>query len=161
MRTFTLTALIAGASFISLAGCSHKSIRPEEPLASSVFPKTVHLPDLELAHFAFNSAVLTESGKVAISQDARALQQDPNLKVEAQGYCDDRGSVQYNQALGERRALAVKAYLVSLGISADRVATASFGKSHPLDPRDTEQAWALNRRASFVILNGGNSVALR
>ena len=109
---------------------------------------------IELAHFAFNSAILTETGKAALGQNARALKQDPSLKVEAQGYCDDRGSVQYNQALGERRALAVRAYLVSQGIAGDRIATASFGKSRPLDSRETEQAWALNRRASFVILNG-------
>lgn len=161
MRTFALTALIAGASFISLAGCSHKSIRPEEQVTSRPVPQQVHLPDLELAHFGFNSAILTETGKAAISQDARVLQQDPSLKVEAQGYCDDRGSVQYNQALGERRAFAVKAYLISLGVSGDRVATASFGKSHPLDPRDTEQAWALNRRASFVVLSDTHKVASR
>jgi peptidoglycan-associated lipoprotein len=117
--------------------------------------------NLEMTHFALNSSVLTAAGKAALKQDAAALKSDPHVKIQAQGYCDDRGSVQYNMALGERRAQAVKAYLETLGISSDRIATVSFGKSDPLDPRDNQQAWALNRRASFVVQSSTSNVALR
>jgi peptidoglycan-associated lipoprotein len=108
-------------------------------------------PDLAMTHFAFNSAVLTAYGKRVLSKDAEQLQQDATLKVQVQGFCDDRGSAQYNLRLGERRAEAVKTYLKTLGISGERITTVSFGKAQPLITQDNEKAWAQNRRASFVI----------
>jgi peptidoglycan-associated lipoprotein len=71
--------------------------------------------------------------------------------VTIEGHCDERGTAEYNLALGERRAVAVKTYLVSLGISPDRLRTVSYGKEFPFDPGHTEDAWFKNRRAQFVI----------
>ncbi len=68
-----------------------------------------------------------------------------------EGHCDERGTAEYNLALGERRAVAARAYLVSLGIAADRLRTVSYGKEFPFDPGHDERAWAKNRRAHFVI----------
>jgi outer membrane protein OmpA-like peptidoglycan-associated protein len=163
MKTTQLTSLIGlGVSLIAASGCAHKSVKSEPITAPSISDaSTTQNLDLAMTHFALNSSVLTAAGKTALKQDALALQSSPQVKIQAQGYCDDRGTVPYNMALGERRAHAVKAYLETLGITADRITTVSFGKSDPLDPRDNQQAWALNRRASFVVQSTSNKVALR
>lgn len=85
-------------------------------------------------------------------EDARYLLDHPELKVELQGNCDERGSSEYNLALGERRALAVKRFLVNLGVEPSRLVTVSFGEEKPLDPRHNERAWALNRRVDLVVI---------
>jgi peptidoglycan-associated lipoprotein len=82
---------------------------------------------------------------------ARALKQRPEVPVVIEGHCDERGTIEYNLALGEKRAKAVKDYLVSLGIDRSRLTTISYGKERPLDSRSNEFAWAQNRRAEFVI----------
>ena len=71
--------------------------------------------------------------------------------ITIEGHCDERGTAEYNLALGERRAVAARTYLVSLGIAADRIRTVSYGKEFPFDPAHTEEAWAKNRRAHFVV----------
>ncbi len=75
------------------------------------------------------------------------------VKIQIEGHCDERGTAEYNLALGERRANSAKKYLVSLGIPADRLSTISYGKEMPLDPGHNEEAWAKNRRAHFIILS--------
>ena len=75
----------------------------------------------------------------------------PTWQVTIEGHCDERGTAEYNLALGERRALAAKNYLVSLGIPADKVRTVSYGKEFPFDPGHDDAAWSKNRRAHFVI----------
>jgi peptidoglycan-associated lipoprotein len=163
MKPIRLTVFIAASvSLLAASGCAHKSVKSEPVTAPSISDaSTTQNLNLEMTHFALNSAVLTATGKAALKQDALALKDNPRMKIQAQGYCDDRGSTQYNMALGERRAQSVKAYLETLGISADRIATVSFGKSDPLDPKDNQQAWAINRRASFVVQSANNSLALR
>jgi peptidoglycan-associated lipoprotein len=79
------------------------------------------------------------------------LKQYPTAKVVIEGHCDERGSAEYNLALGQKRADAAMEYLVSLGIKADRLSTISYGKENPLDSRSTEEAWAKNRRAHFLL----------
>ena len=88
-----------------------------------------------------------------LKENAAFLKKNPNMKIQIEGHCDERGTVEYNLALGERRANSAKRYLVSLGISADRISTISFGKERPLDPGHTEEAWARNRRAHIVVLS--------
>jgi len=88
-----------------------------------------------------------------LKENAAFLKKNPNMKVQIEGHCDERGTVEYNLALGERRANSTKRYLVSLGISADRISTISFGKERPLDPGHNEEAWAKNRRAHIVVLS--------
>jgi peptidoglycan-associated lipoprotein len=86
-----------------------------------------------------------------LRENAALLKKYPNVKVQIEGHCDERGTIEYNLALGERRATSTKNYLVSLGISSDRISTITFGKEKPLDPGHHEEAWAKNRRAHTVI----------
>ena len=85
------------------------------------------------------------------SANAEVLKKYPTWVVTIEGHCDERGTAEYNLALGERRATVVKTYLTSLGISPDRVRTVSYGKEFPFNPGHTEDAWAQNRRGHFVI----------
>ena len=89
--------------------------------------------------------------QAALRQQAQYLQQFANVRATVEGHADERGTREYNLALGERRAIAVQAYLVSLGIPADRIRTVSYGKEFPFDPGHDEGAWSKNRRAHFVI----------
>jgi peptidoglycan-associated lipoprotein len=81
------------------------------------------------------------------------LKKYSNVKIQIEGHCDERGTVEYNLALGERRANSTKKYLTSLGISPDRISTISYGKERPADPGHNEEAWAKNRRAHTIILS--------
>jgi len=101
--------------------------------------------------FDFDSAVLLESGRPVLDRTAEWLRSYPTVTLLVEGHCDERGTVEYNLALGERRAMAAYNYLVSLGISASRLKTISYGKEFPLDPGHTEGAWARNRRAHFEV----------
>ena len=91
--------------------------------------------------------------QAALRQQAQYLQQYPNVRATVEGHCDERGTREYNLALGERRANAAKNYLVSLGVGADRVTTVSYGKERPVALGSNEQAWARNRRAVTIVLN--------
>jgi len=88
-----------------------------------------------------------------LRENAAFLKKNPKMKIQIEGHCDERGTVEYNLALGERRANSTKRYLVSLGITSDRISTISFGKERPLDPGHNEEAWAKNRRAHIVVLS--------
>jgi peptidoglycan-associated lipoprotein len=85
--------------------------------------------------------------------NAALLTRYPKMKIQIEGHCDERGTVEYNLALGERRANSTKKYLISLGITADRVSAISYGKERPLDPGHNEEAWTKNRRAHTIILS--------
>ena len=102
-------------------------------------------------HFEYDSAALTEQTRATLERHAVWLQTRRGLRVTIEGHCDQRGTVEYNLALGEQRARAAWDYLVSLGVAADRLRTVSYGKERPLDPGGTEQAYALNRRAHFSV----------
>ena len=91
--------------------------------------------------------------QAALRQQANYLSQYPNIRATIEGHCDERGTREYNIALGERRANAAKNYLVSLGVSPDRLSTVSYGKERPAAVGSTEQAWARNRRAVTIVLN--------
>ena len=90
------------------------------------------------------------SSTVTLAADARFLKQHPNMKFTVEGHCDERGSTEYNLALGDNRANSTKQALVSLGISGDRIRTISYGKEKPFCTESTEACWAQNRRAHFV-----------
>lgn len=102
-------------------------------------------------HFAYDSHLLNEEAKTLLEQKAAWLAQHPQIEFQIEGHCDERGTTVYNLVLGERRAHAVKQYLTALGINASRISTISYGEELPLDPGHTEDAWARNRRAHFVI----------
>jgi peptidoglycan-associated lipoprotein len=101
--------------------------------------------------FDFDSAVLLESARPILDRTAEWLRSYPTVTLLVEGHCDERGTVEYNLALGERRSMAAFNYLVSLGIPASRLKTISYGKEFPLDPGHTEEAWARNRRAHFEV----------
>jgi peptidoglycan-associated lipoprotein len=88
-----------------------------------------------------------------LRENAAFLKKNPKMKIQIEGHCDERGTVEYNLALGERRANSTKRYLISLGITSDRISTISFGKERSLDPGHNEEAWAKNRRAHIVVLS--------
>ena len=94
---------------------------------------------------------IDQAGQQALANNADLLKRYPTWQISIEGHCDERGTAEYNLALGERRAVAARNYLVSLGISADRVKTVSYGKEFPFDPGHTEDAWSKNRRAHFVV----------
>ena len=97
------------------------------------------------------AASSTPTARQTLDENAALLKRYPSWTVTIEGHCDERGTAEYNLALGERRAVAARAYLVSLGISADRLRTVSYGKEFPFDPGHDEAAFAKNRRAHFVI----------
>jgi len=103
------------------------------------------------AFFGLDSSELDDAGRAVVSANADIMKRYPTWVVTVEGHCDERGTAEYNLALGERRAVAVKAYLVSLGVSSDRLRTVSYGKEFPFDGAHSETAWSKNRRAHFVI----------
>jgi peptidoglycan-associated lipoprotein len=106
---------------------------------------------LKPAFFDYDSSDLTTAGQAALDENAALLKRNASWAVTIEGHCDERGTAEYNLALGERRAVTARTYLVSLGISADRLRTVSYGKEFPFDPGHDESAFAKNRRAHFVI----------
>jgi peptidoglycan-associated lipoprotein len=103
------------------------------------------------AFFGLDSEELDDTGRAVVASNAEIMKKYPTWVITVEGHCDERGTAEYNLALGERRAVAVKSYLIALGIPADRVRTVSYGKEFPFDTGHTETAWAQNRRAHFVI----------
>ena len=101
--------------------------------------------------FSVDSADLDEAGREVASANAEILKKNPRWIITIEGHCDERGTAEYNLALGDRRAIAVKTFLVSLGIPPDRVRTISYGKEFPFDPARTDEAFSRNRRGHFVI----------
>jgi peptidoglycan-associated lipoprotein len=113
---------------------------------------TAALPELQRIFFDFDQYVLTDEARQTLADNAAYLKANSGAEVKIEGHCDERGSDEYNLALGERRALAAKNYLVSLGISPDRLSIISYGEEMPLDPAHDEAAWAKNRRAEFKVV---------
>ena len=101
--------------------------------------------------FEFDSAVLTPQAQEVLRKKANWLKDRPRISVIIEGHCDNRGTNEYNLALGDRRAYSTKSFLVDLGIQESRLDTVSYGEERPLDPRNNDEAWAKNRRAHFVI----------
>jgi peptidoglycan-associated lipoprotein len=106
---------------------------------------------LRPALFGLDSADLDDQGRQVVAANADILKEFSTWSVTIEGHCDERGTAEYNLALGERRAVSVKTYLVSLGIAPNRIRTVSYGKEFPFDPGHDDSAWAQNRRAHFVI----------
>ena len=107
-------------------------------------------PATNSVYFAFNSAEVNSSGKTVLAEYAAWLNANEDVKVTVEGNCDERGSREYNLALGEERAKAVKAELVANGVSANRIDTVSFGEERPVCTRSGEACWAQNRHGDIV-----------
>lgn len=106
----------------------------------------------EAVYFEFDQHNLREDAKDALRRNHKALRENPHVRVEIQGNCDERGSEEYNLALGERRASAAREYLVGLGIPVDRITIVSFGETNPAVSGHDESAWARNRRDDFAVI---------
>ena len=106
---------------------------------------------LQPVFFDFDSNEISAAGQAVLDGNAEILKRNPTWVVTVEGHCDDRGTAEYNLALGERRAIAARTYLVSLGIPAANLRTVSYGEEFPFDPGRTEEARGRNRRAHFVI----------
>ena len=127
------------------------ALTPDEEIASRSLEELNRSLLLEPVFFVLDSAELDERGRQAVEANADMLARFPTWAVTIEGHCDERGTPEYNLALGERRAVAARRYLVELGLDAGRVRTVSYGKEFPFDPGHDETAWAANRRAHFVI----------
>ena len=106
---------------------------------------------LQPVFFALDSAEISDAGRATLQANAAVLKKYPSWVITIEGHCDERGTAEYNLALGERRAVSARAYLMSLGIDANRIRTVSYGSEFPFDPAHQESAWSRNRRAHFVI----------
>ena len=106
---------------------------------------------LEDVHFEYDKAVLSDEARAILEKHALWLQNHRTARVTVEGHTDERGTVDYNLALGDKRARTTREYLVGLGVAGDRLTSVSFGKERPLDSASNEQAWAKNRRAHFVV----------
>ncbi len=105
----------------------------------------------ENIHFDFDKSRLLNEAKQLLRRKARWLKENSGVTVVIQGHCDERGTSEYNMALGDRRARSAKSYLVDLGIGRHRLTTISYGEERPLDAGHDQEAWAKNRRAQFVL----------
>ena len=147
------------------ATASVPPVPPEPVLESPVVPQPLaedslaarSLDDLNRdsplrpAFFDYDSDNVNEAARVVLQANAAMMRKYPSWTITIEGHCDERGTAEYNLALGERRAVAARTYLLSLGIDGNRLRTVSYGKEFPFDPGHDEPAWAKNRRAHFVI----------
>ena len=108
---------------------------------------------LKRIHFDFDKYNIRPEDTEILQQNAAMMKRFPTVKIQIEGHCDERGTNEYNLALGERRAGSAKKYLVSLGIEERRISTITYGEEKPLDPGHNEEAWTKNRRAEFIILS--------
>jgi peptidoglycan-associated lipoprotein len=148
--TYTITATGPGGSANATATVSVAAPPPPPPPPA---PEPDFNQEVRDAYFDYDKADIRPDARVALSTTADFLKRAPSIKVIIEGHCDERGSTEYNLGLGDRRASAVKQYLVSLGISADRLSTVSFGKEKPFCMDHNEACWQQNRRGHFVKAN--------
>lgn len=156
------------ATLVLVAGCKSKTTAPDigaaegQPMDSSIASKDMvsdaegsdggKIPGLNTVHFEYDQATLNTETRKQLADNAEWIKSHPKSTIQIEGHCDKRGSTEYNLALGERRAKAVKSYLTTLGIESKRMTVISFGEEKPLDAGDAETAFAKNRRANFVPL---------
>lgn len=177
--TWILLALCCGA--FAVAGCAKKEVvkkdetpAPAAPEVTAPAPAPAPAPvpvaqepvvkeepapaaeeavqPFETIYFDFDSYVLRKDARDLLAKNAQWMMKNPASKVRLEGHCDERGSDEYNLALGEKRAKAALSYLLTLGVSQENLSTISYGKEKPADQGHDEAAWAKNRRVEFVIV---------
>jgi peptidoglycan-associated lipoprotein len=151
--TYTITATGPGGSASASATVSVSAPPPPPPPPAGPSDDELFLREVRDAYFDYDKADIRPDARDALSKTADFLKAHPNIKANIEGHCDERGSTEYNLGLGQRRADAVKQYLVSLGVSADRLTTVSFGKEKPFCTEHNETCWQQNRRGHFVKAN--------
>ena len=123
----------------------------EDPLKTSDLDQINQNSPFKPVFFALDSAEVDGAGQQTLNENAGVIKKYATWVITIEGHADERGTAEYNLALGERRAMAARAYLLSLGVPADRLKIVSYGKEFPFDPSHTESAWSKNRRAHFVV----------
>ncbi len=148
------------AATMAMSACSKKTQTDDSsaiPTAANADENTMGDSDsgkamgLQTVRFGYDAYTLGADAKATLKSNAQILKDKGSVKIQVEGHCDQRGGIQYNIALGEKRANAVKKFIQEQGVTADRVTVISFGKEKPADPSETEEAYAKNRRANFVI----------
>lgn len=171
MKMFRIIAMVLAVALLA-AGCT-KNVKPvaaapaatapapvaaPAPVTAPVAPQVSPLDDPNsplanrIVYFDFDKSDVKPEFLDTLSAHAKYLVANPTQKIRIEGYADERGTVEYNIALGDRRAQAVRRYLLFQGVSADQITTVSYGEAHPADPGHNEAAWAKNRRAVIVYL---------
>jgi len=176
-RWIHLMVVLAALAFVAACVCQPQVVKPTEaakpvPPAEKIVqeevvaaPKPAEVKETEVKEeakveevspledifFALDDYSLTDTAKATLEKNAAWMKNNPNTKVRIEGNCDERGTNEYNMALGERRANSGKKYLSKLGVKEEQLATVSYGEEKPFDPGHSEEAWAKNRRDHFVI----------
>jgi len=165
------SALILLLVGLPVLGCAKKAPTPAQPPPTSAnetpptpsttpaptheetapTPSSVESGDFSPVFFDLDSYTIRADGRTALDKNAKVLRDHGNVNVTIEGHCDERGTVEYNQALGEKRALAARDYLVAAGIAAARLDVISYGKERPFATGHDESSWQQNRRANFVV----------
>lgn len=154
--TLSITALLLALS----TSCTDDKKKPAEPVAASASstetpasPSSASSAELSTApiYFGFDDYTLSPEAQSTLTAMAEAMKANKSAVVQVEGHCDERGTVEYNLALGERRAQSVKNFLAQLGVEGARLSTISYGEEKPVVQGHTEEAWAKNRRAEFVV----------
>jgi peptidoglycan-associated lipoprotein len=168
--TSGMSVALAGLCLVAALapGCSRRAPATGQDLAGGLTDEGLGLGDGSLdrareghgpaedgvlrdVHFAFDSEDLDDVARAILDDNALWLRDNPKTRVEVEGHCDNRGTIEYNLALGARRARAVQEYLTGQGVAGDRITTISYGKELPLCQEETEECWARNRRAHSVV----------
>jgi len=150
--TYTITATGPGGSANANVRITVTPPPPPPPVAvAQPSIEELFTREVQDAYFEYDKADIREDARTALSKTAEFLRSYPQVKVTLEGHCDERGSTEYNIALGDRRAQAAKDFLVSLGVTADRVQTVSYGKERPFCSDHNEDCWKQNRRGHFVM----------
>jgi len=173
LRIHRKLGLVCVTGTLVLAACAHKqevvNTAPPTPMAtstptrvltSSIVPGSaqdfrVNVGDT--VHFAYNQYSIEESDKTVLQRQASWLNKYPRVRVTVEGHCDERGTREYNLALGARRANAAKEFLVGQGVALSRIDTISYGKERPICTESNESCWAQNRRDVTTITSGGST----
>lgn len=148
--TYRLVAKNESGSQEATARVTVNPPAPPTPPASNEGDAQLFQQNMKDIFFEYDSYDITGQYTGVLQQDARFLQQHPNMSFTIEGHCDERGSTEYNLALGDNRALATKNALAAMGIAANRIKTVSYGKEKPFCTESTEACWQQNRRAHFV-----------
>jgi len=165
MQRKAVLALLIVALGATVVGCKKKPPPPmpaptpapvvEPPPPPPPPPPAKEPAELERVYFGFDSTQATQDSQDAIEHDVKVLQENPETRVEIQGHADERGTTEYNLALGQRRAESIKDKMTAMGISGSRLMTISYGEERPLVDGHNEVAWSQNRRVEFRVLSSG------
>jgi peptidoglycan-associated lipoprotein len=162
----TRTSLLLLAAAVTLSACKKQhpiETTDQVPTASEAVataPANVDeavdqmVYNFNRVHFEYDSSALDDASKKSLTANCQIMQKFPSVTVEVQGHADERGTVEYNLALGQRRAESVRTWMTAMGVPPTRVRTVSYGEEVPVATGHTETAWSQNRRAEFRILSG-------